>query len=93
MASGINIYHSRRINYNRCLYWERDESGIGNEDELIYKKKPSGVFYATESNVETNSMNMLAGVFMTGSASESFVQRQRTVPIAAHESSVYIPEQ
>lgn len=65
MASGINIYHSRRINYNRCIYWERDESGIGNEENLIYEKKPAGIFYATESNAETNSTNMLAGVFMT----------------------------
>lgn len=65
MASGINIYHSRRINYNRCVYWVRDESGVGNEEELYYKKKPAGVFYATEGNAETNAMNMIGGVFMT----------------------------
>ena len=62
--SRVDIYHSRRGMYNLCPFWIRNEDGVGNSEEYIYNRKPSGYFYAKEVNAETNNSNIIAGSFM-----------------------------
>lgn len=62
--SRIDLYHSRRNMHNFCAFWVRDESGIGNSEEYVYKNKPTGYFYAKEIDAETVNNNIIFGAFM-----------------------------
>lgn len=61
----IDIYHSRRTNYEECFYWIRDErTSVGDLNQWILKNKHNGVFYAREVSPEYNQANPQANVFM-----------------------------
>lgn len=61
----IDIYHSRRTNYEECVYWVRDESVIvGDLNQWVLKNKSSGVFYAKEVSPEYNQANPQANAFL-----------------------------
>lgn len=62
--AGIDIYHSRRGSYNYCPWWSRDEGGVGNSEEYVYNRKPSGYFYAKKVEVENQDSNIIMGAFM-----------------------------
>lgn len=63
MARGIDIFTSRRTNFEECEYWLRDVNADPNE--LVYKtRRSNGTFYAKISNPETSGQNVLGGVFM-----------------------------
>ena len=60
----IDLFHSRRTNYDRCVYWIRDESdAIGTPEQWIVKRKPSGHFYAKEISAKSSQMDVLNGVW------------------------------
>jgi len=45
----VDIFHSRRTSFQRCVYYIRDEQrGSGDIEKLVLDKEPSGVFYAKE---------------------------------------------
>lgn len=50
--------------HNLCPFWVRNEDGVGNSEEYVYNRKPSGYFYAKEANAETNNTNIIVGSFM-----------------------------
>lgn len=60
----FDLFQSRRNCNIRCKWWSRDESEDYDEDELIYKRVPSGMFYAKEVNAEVQDDNVLANMFM-----------------------------
>ena len=61
----IDIYHSRRTNYEECIYWVRDESvAVGDLNQWVLKNKSNGVFYAKEVSPEYNQANPQANVFL-----------------------------
>lgn len=62
--SRVDIYHSRRDMFNFCPFWVRNEDGIGNSEEYVYNKAPSGYFYAKEVDAETVGSNVIYGAFM-----------------------------
>jgi hypothetical protein len=64
MARGnVDIFVSRRTNFEECEYWLRDVNADPNE--LVYKtRRSNGSFYAKISNPETFSNNIVGGVFM-----------------------------
>lgn len=62
--AGIDMHHSRRGMFNLCAFWVRDESGVGNSDEYIYKTKPTGYFYAKEERAEYDDTGTIMGAFM-----------------------------
>lgn len=60
----VDIYHSRRTNYEVCQYWKRNESeAIGNSSKWILDKIPEGTFYAKETTAKENRMAQLGNVF------------------------------
>ena len=60
----VDIYHSRRTNYYRCVYWVRDErTSTGNAAKWVLDKKCSGCFYAKPVSVESNQMNTINGTW------------------------------
>lgn len=60
----VNIFHSRRTNFQECKYWVREEDEkIGDASQWILKKTPAGTFWAKEISPRLNQMNQLAGVF------------------------------
>lgn len=65
MAGGcIDLYNSRRCNFDKCYYWTVDESNNYDLDELVYKSKPNGFFYAKESSAENKNKNNINGMFL-----------------------------
>lgn len=62
----VDIYRSRRGNFYKCYYWKRDVSGIMNNEELVHKERPTGVFYAKISSSKFNDTQDIAGVFRVG---------------------------
>lgn len=61
----VDIYHSRRTNYEECLYWVRDErQSVGDLSQWILKNVPSGKFYAREVNPLYNQENAVVNSMM-----------------------------
>lgn len=62
----IDLFHSRRGRFHRCLYYLRDErTSIGDASKWILNRQPEGVFYAKPYSPETKSGNPISGVFMS----------------------------
>ncbi len=60
----FDLFQSRR-NYNeQCRWWTRNEGDNIEENELRYKRVPSGYFNAREVNAEANDKNVIGGIFM-----------------------------
>lgn len=60
----VELFHSRRTKYNKCLFWVRDERvSIGDASKIVYNVKPSGLFYAKPVSVKTNQMNAISGAW------------------------------
>lgn len=62
----IDLYRSRRGYNYKCFYWKRDESGVYDNEELIHKTRPTGVFYAKIVSSKGNDTQDVAGVFRVG---------------------------
>ena len=62
----IDLNRSRRGYNYRCLYWKRDETGVMDNETLIHKKTPDGVFYAKIVSSKANDTQDVAGVFRVG---------------------------
>lgn len=61
----IDIYHSRRINFSKCIYWLRDErDSIASSNKWIANNKPSGTFYARQISPYSKNINQVSGVMM-----------------------------
>lgn len=65
----FDLFQSRRNMNERCRWWSRNESDEIEENELRYKRVPSGYFYAKEVNAEVQDDNIIGGVFMTDKTS------------------------
>lgn len=53
-----------RNNYNEyCSYWNRDERDIYDTDEYVYKRIPTGHFWAKEITPEVDQDNIIDGAF------------------------------
>jgi hypothetical protein len=64
----VDLFHSRRINYDRCEYWVRDErDSTGSPSEWIMRNDKSGVFYARAISPENNQANVVSNVWMLDS--------------------------
>ena len=65
MSTGcIDIYASRRCNYEYCRFWVRDGDSSVPDSTLVHSKKPDGCFYATEENPESLQDSILSDSFM-----------------------------
>lgn len=73
MDNGIDIFTSRRKNFDKCLFWHRlddeDLSSLVSIDpeygELIYDRNPDGTFFANEiSPFSYESKSLAGGTFM-----------------------------
>lgn len=62
----FDLFQSHR-NFNElCRWWSRKESDDDELDnELIYKRIPTGSFYAKEAASETADNNVIGGIMMT----------------------------
>ena len=59
----VDIFVSRRDNFDECKYWCRKPSE--NPNELVYEmRKPDGYFDAKMSNPENFGTDVVGGVFM-----------------------------
>ena len=58
----IDIYHSRRINFIKCHWYERDES-VNDLSKYALEKKPVGSFYARLYSPDSRSNQDLANSF------------------------------
>lgn len=54
---------SRRVNFERCLWWRRD-SGDQDLSELALRTKPSGSFTAREMSASSHTKKELEGAFL-----------------------------
>lgn len=62
----VDIYRSRKGYNYRCLYWKRDKEGAMDNEELVHKEMPSGIFYARVYSDRSRDKQDVAGVFRTG---------------------------
>ena len=62
----VDLYRTRRGNFYRCVYWERNVAGALDNEQLIHNVKPTGVFYAKISSSKSKDMTDIAGVFRVG---------------------------
>ncbi len=59
-----SIFTSRRDMPHLCRYWKQDETEYYDKNEIGYKKKAEGEFYAKEVSSQQNSSQVVGGVFM-----------------------------
>ena len=64
----IDISQSRRDYNHLCRWWVRDERDQFTSDELVYKRTPSGGFWAKEVSPEQLRNNVIGGTFMFDSS-------------------------
>ena len=62
----VDIYRKRTGYPYKCLYWKRDTSGAMDNEELVHKKVPTGVFYAKISTSKAKDTQDVAGIFRAG---------------------------
>lgn len=75
MSGAIDLWGSRRASFERCEWFQRDEKATKDQSRLVFKKKPTTVFYAKESNAFNYQKEQLGGVFL---ADESVVTLETT---------------
>lgn len=63
MTTSIDIYETRRTNYEKVLYWKRDIDADIPVSEITGKAS-NGVFYARETNAESSRNDIVSGAFM-----------------------------
>lgn len=64
----VDLFHGRRANFHRCVYWVRDErDAMGTAEEWVTVNLPSGSFYAKPVTPKNNSANVINGVWMLDS--------------------------
>lgn len=82
---GFDLFQSRRNFNERCSWWSREESGIYEEDMLVYReKKPSGVFYAKEANAEVQGDNLIGGIIMAEKTSVTIMSADDLTSLYNH---------
>lgn len=60
----VDLFHSRRTNYNKCVYWIRDErDASGSPQQWVNYKQPDGHFYARPISPKNSQMNVINGVW------------------------------
>jgi hypothetical protein len=62
----IDLNRSRRGYNYKCFYWKRDVNGAMDNEELVHKTNPTGVFYAKIVSSKSNDKQDIAGVFRVG---------------------------
>lgn len=60
----LDISKSRRTYNILCRWWHRNEDDENTPDEIIYKRTPSGAFWAKEAVPEQDRDNIVGGVFL-----------------------------
>lgn len=65
-GAGIDAYASRRVRYEYCKWWARDEGDPIPSSILVATKEPDGVFYAKEEAPRYDSQGQTSSVFMVG---------------------------
>lgn len=63
MGGCIDIYESRRTNFERIEYWKRDVDTDTPTSEIV-SEKASGIFYAREMNAESSRNDIVSEAFM-----------------------------
>ena len=62
----VDIYNSRRTNHFKCKYWKRNTVHYQDNEELIYRINPEGIFYARIISSKSDSDQDVANVFKVG---------------------------
>jgi len=61
----VDIYHSRRVNYKKVLYYNRDENvSVGDMAIWVLQTTPKGIFYARDITASTFSKQQVNNTFM-----------------------------
>ena len=63
MGGCIDIFESRRTNFERVEFWKRDIRSDTPTSEIV-SEKASGIFYAREVNAESARNDIVSGSFM-----------------------------
>ena len=63
MGGCIDIFESRRTNFERVEFWKRDIRSDTPTSEIV-SEKASGIFYDREVNAESSSNDIVRGSFM-----------------------------
>lgn len=63
MGGCIDIFESRRTNFERVEFWKRDIRSDTPTSEIV-SEKASGIFYAREVNSESSRNDIVSGSFM-----------------------------
>lgn len=63
MTTSIDLYETRRTNYEKVLYWKRDIDSVTPLSDLVHNPS-NGMFYARETNAESSRNDIVSGTFM-----------------------------
>ena len=64
MGGSFDLWGSRRINFEYYEWYERDEKATKDLSKLVYKSKPTAIFYAKEISAESRQKQEFGGLFL-----------------------------
>lgn len=65
MSGSVDLWQSRRANFEKCEWWKRDNEATKDLSKFVLSKKRQGYFYATEANSQSFKNSQYGGVFMS----------------------------
>lgn len=65
MSGSVDLWQSRRANFEKCEWWKRDNEATKDLSKFVLGKKRQGYFYATEANSQSFKNSQYGGVFMS----------------------------
>ena len=60
----FDLFQSHRNFNERCRWWTRNESDQYEDNKLVYKRIPSGSFFAKEAASEASDDNVIGGTML-----------------------------
>ena len=91
----VDLFTSRRINYDKCTYWCVDDAWSDlHPNEIATKKQPTGFFFANEEDMLSRENQIIAGAFMFESATitlstSDYIPELKANDLVKHDDVVY----
>lgn len=94
-TGSVDLFTSRRINYDKCTYWCVDDAWSDmHPNEIAVQKKPTGFFFANEEDMLSFENQIIASAFVFQSATitlstSDYIPELKPNDLVKHDDIIY----